>query len=59
MITYDSICKKCGFDINKGPSIEDNDGWRINDKQPRIFYMLTEEEKKWVYEYYKNKKYIK
>ena len=46
MITYDSICKKCGFDINKGPSIEDNDGWRINDKQPRIFYMLTEEEKK-------------
>lgn len=52
-ITYEGLCKKCGFDIRTvlySPDKEDNDTYICDDHTPSRWSVFTENEKDWIYD---------
>lgn len=53
-ITYEGLCKKCGFDIRAvfeaPPDTEEEPTYICDDHTPSPWSVLTEEEKEWIVE---------
>lgn len=47
-ITYDRLCKKCGFDIRTGYEIRHDKTYTCDDSTPSPWSVFTQEEKDWI-----------